>query len=93
MPSVILHDEPRHRFTYERDGQVSYLQYHRLDEHTVDFASTYTPPALRGRGIAARVVEHAFRWAEESGYKVVPTCWFVAELVDRKPEWRRVLSS
>ena len=93
MASEILHDESRQRFTLDRDGQASHLDYRRLDGSTVAFVHTYTPPALRGRGIAARVVEHALVWAESQGLKVVPSCWFVAEYVERMPAWRRVLAS
>jgi predicted GNAT family acetyltransferase len=90
--SEIVHDEQRRRFVHRRDGAESYLVYHPVDERTVDFASTYTPPALRGRGIAARIVRHALEWAEGEGLKVVPSCWFVAEYVDRQPEWKRILA-
>ena len=92
MPNEILHDETSKRFTYEREGAVSYLAYHRVDEHTVDFLSTFTPPALRGRGIAARVVERALNWADENALKVIPSCWFVAELIERQPQWKRLLA-
>ena len=89
----IQHDPARHRFTYERDGQVSYLSYSMLDASTVDFTSTYTAPPLRGRGIGARIVEHALQWADAQGYRVVPTCWFVAEFVERQPQWQHLLAS
>jgi len=92
MTTEIQHDERSQRFTYERDGLTAYLAYRRVDAHTVDFLSTYTPPELRGRGIAARVVERGLRWADENGLKVIPTCWFVAELVERQPEWQRLLA-
>ncbi len=93
MASEIVHDEAQRRFTLDRDGQASYLVYRRLDDATVAFVHTYTPPALRGRGTAARVVEHALQWAEAEGLKVVPSCWFVAEYVERMPAWKRVLAS
>jgi hypothetical protein len=93
MASEIVHDEGRQRFTLDRDGAVSYLVYRRLDGATVDFVSTYTPPALRGRGIAARIVKHALAWAESERLKVVPSCWFVAEYVERDPAWKRVLTA
>lgn len=93
MASEIVHDEAQRRFTLDRDGQASYLVYRRLDDSTVAFVHTYTPPALRGRGIAARVVEAALQWAEAEGLKVVPSCWFVAEYVERIPAWKRVLAS
>lgn len=90
--SGIEHDEAGRRFTHERDGHVSYLIYRPLDERTVELASTYTPPAVRGRGIAARIVRHALQWADEQGYRIVPTCWFVAEYIERDPQWRRLLA-
>ncbi len=93
MASEIVHDEAQRRFTLDRDGQASHLVYRRLDDSTVAFVHTYTPPALRGRGIAARVVEAALQWAEAEGLKVVPSCWFVAEYVERMPAWKRVLAS
>ena len=93
MASEIVHDETQRRFTLDRDGQASHLDYRRLDDSTVAFVHTYTPPALRGRGIAARVVEAALQWAEAEGLKVVPSCWFVAEYVERMPAWKRVLAS
>jgi predicted GNAT family acetyltransferase len=92
MASEIRHDEPGRRFTYERDGQVSYLLYRPLDERVVELTSTYTPPALRGRGIAARLVRAALQWADREGLRVVPTCWFVAEYVERDPQWKRLLA-
>jgi len=92
MAAQIVHDEARQRFTHDLDGQVSYLVYRRLDAQTVDFVSTYTPPPLRGRGIAAHIVRHALEWADGQGLKVVPSCWFVAEYVERDPSWRRVLA-
>jgi predicted GNAT family acetyltransferase len=87
----VEHDESQRRFVLDRDGHVSYLIYRLLDERTVEFASTYTPPAVRGRGIAARIVRRALQWADEQGYRVVPSCWFVAEYVDRDPQWKRLL--
>jgi predicted GNAT family acetyltransferase len=93
MAAEIVHDAANRRFTHERDGHTSYLAYRRLDERTVDFVSTYTPPELRGRGIAARVVKRALEWAEAEGLKVVPSCWFVAEYVEREPAWERVLAA
>ena len=92
MASEIIHDEAGRRFTYERDGQLSYLLYRQLDESTVEMTSTYTPPPLRGRGIAARIVREALQWADGKGLRVVPTCWFVAEYVERDPQWKRLLA-
>ena len=93
MTSSIEHDPEQHRFCHVSDGHVSHLLYRPAGEGLVDFVSTYVDPALRGRGVGARLVEHALAWARESDLKVIPTCWFVAELIERKPEYASLLAS
>lgn len=48
---------------------------------------TYTPPALRGRDIAARLVEALVADARAQGFKIVPQCSYVDVLFRRHPEW------
>jgi predicted GNAT family acetyltransferase len=87
MAGEIHHDEARRRFTLDRDGRVSHLLYTAVDSETVDFTSTWVHPELRGRGIGARLVAHALAWAESRKLRVIPTCWYVAEYVDRNPRF------
>ena len=88
----IRHDDQGHRFTCDTDGHVTYVAYRPLAGRCLDFYTTYTPPPVRGRGTAARVVAAALRWAEENGYQVVPSCWFVAEVIDRNPRWQGLVA-
>ena len=53
----------------------------RVAEHTL------VPPAIGGRGIAARLVEAMVADAREQGFKVVPQCSYVAAAFDKHPEW------
>jgi predicted GNAT family acetyltransferase len=76
----IHHDEGR-RFWLALDGEVAYLAYRFVDEGTVDYASTWTPHALRGRGLATRLARHALAWAGERGLTVIPSCWFVRKVI------------
>lgn len=89
----IVHDEENRRFTCAVDGHVTYCAYQRVDERTVDFTSTYTPPAVRGRGIAARVVERALEWAQANDLRVHASCWFVAEYLERNPRFASLTAS
>jgi predicted GNAT family acetyltransferase len=50
----------------------------------VDFRGTFTPPELRGRGLAAEVVGAALAWAREGGKRVIPTCWYVRRHLERE---------
>ncbi len=90
--SDIVHDESAHRFVLGRDGVESYLIYRPIDPLLMDFMSTWVHPQLRGRGIGARLVEHALEWAKARGLKVVPSCWFVGEYVDRNPQYRGLIA-
>ena len=55
---------------------------------------TYTPVALRGRGIADALVSIAFTWADANAMTVVPECTYVSEcFLPRHPEWRRAATT
>ena len=59
---------------YERRGDV------------LDVQHTYTPPALRGRVIAARLTEAVFAYARAERLRVIPTCPYTRRWVARHPE-------
>ncbi|MCH2486737.1 MAG: N-acetyltransferase [Erythrobacter sp.] len=48
---------------------------------------TFTPPELRGRGIAKELVEALVADAEKEGFKIVPACSYVAQAFRDHPEW------
>jgi len=68
----------------------AFLRY-ELRGRTMYIRTVYTPPEFRGRGVATRLMEHALKWAEGNGYKVVPVCSFAASFFEKRTEWRRVL--
>lgn len=48
---------------------------------------TLVPPAIGGRGVAAKLVEAMVDDAREQGFRIVPACSYVAVAFDRHPEW------
>lgn len=48
---------------------------------------TFTPPEARGKGIALKLVEAMISDAQEQGFKIKPTCPYVAVQFDKHPEW------
>jgi len=89
----IEHDINGARFVATVDGEEAVLEYRRIDEGTLDYVRTYVPSALRGRGVATRLVEHALDHAAEAGMKVVPSCWFVARVVDETPRYAGLVAT
>jgi predicted GNAT family acetyltransferase len=82
IPAPAIRHDPGRRFWLEQNGEVAYLAYRFVDETTVDYASTWTPHALRGRGIATCLARHALAWARAEGLAVIPSCWFVRKVMD-----------
>lgn len=81
----VIHQE--NRFVLPVDGDEVVLKYRMLADDHVDFTSTFTPPPLRGRGLARIVVTHGLNWAESKGLKINATCWYVAKLLaEREPD-------
>jgi predicted GNAT family acetyltransferase len=62
----------------DRDGQ-------RIFPHTV------VDPAFQGRGLATILVREALEATRETGRRVVPQCWMVAEFIDKNPEFADLL--
>ncbi|HCO46941.1 MAG TPA: N-acetyltransferase, partial [Erythrobacter sp.] len=48
---------------------------------------TIVPPELRGQGIAGRLVDALVRDARREGFKIIPSCSYVAAQFDQHPEW------
>jgi len=79
------------RFEGRVGDQGCELEY-RLEAGRVVFTHTGVPPALRGRGLAAKLVEAGLRWAQQQGLSVLPACSYVARHIERHPEWQPLLS-
>ncbi len=83
----IQHDQEAHRFFTVLDGKEAYLAYAIADEGILDYRHTFVPPELRGRQVAKLLVAEAFAYARENGFKVIPTCSYVAKQAKRNPEF------
>lgn len=61
------------------------------DTMVIDY--TYTPPMLRGEGVAGRLVERAVEDARTRGWTIRPVCPYVKIKIERTPAWHDVLES
>ncbi len=88
--SEISNNENLHRYELETEGQ-SAVAYYKLAPGVITLTHTETPVALRGRGIASRLVRGALEDARARGLKVVPKCPFVSAYIARHPEFGDLL--
>lgn len=87
MTTQFAHEPDAERYTMMIDGQVAAVADYRVSGNSISFHHTYTQPNLRGRGLAAEVVEFAMDDVEKnSNRRVVPMCWYVADWFEKHPE-------
>lgn len=88
----IRHEPEAQRFVLELAGGTALIRYRELASGVLDLNHTFVPPTLRGGGVASQLTEHALRYAREHGYRVVPSCPFVATFIERHPQYRDLLA-
>jgi uncharacterized protein len=81
----IRHDRDGSRFEAVVDGQRCVCHY-RVYGKVMMLTHTGVPRALRGRGIAAVLVQAALDHARERGLKVRPDCSYAEDYMRRHPE-------
>ena len=96
----IQHDPNAQRFTLQLDGETAFVAY-RLETAkgsggraaVMDYYHVFVPPSHRGQGTAGRLVKFALDHARAEGWKVRPTCPYIAgQFIPRFPEYDDVLA-
>lgn len=86
----VINDKQGSRFVMNVDGNEVYVLYAE-DKNAIDLYSTYTPPQLRGQGLASVVVKVALEYAKEKKIKVIAGCWYVRKFIDENPEYQNLV--
>jgi predicted GNAT family acetyltransferase len=90
----VQHDKIGHRFFIPLASGHEALLLYRQQGDTLDFTHTYVPEPFREKGLAEKVVEAGFRYAQENHLKVIPTCPYVSQYFLRKrPEFSQLVAS
>ena len=83
----VSHNHAMQRFESTIDGHLNVADY-VLSGGKLVMTHTAVHPSLRGRGIAAALVEHALAYARAEGLQVEPVCSYVRGYLNRHPEHR-----
>ena len=75
------------RYELRTDAGVAVADYIRQGDVLI-ITHTGTPPALRGQGIASRLVKAMLSDVRRRGLKIMPLCSFVDAYIERHPEER-----
>jgi predicted GNAT family acetyltransferase len=86
----VRHNAQLHRFELDTPAGVAVADY-RIAGDVMTIYHTEVPVALRGRGRGYHLVRGALEEVRRLNLKVVPQCWFVRDVIDRRPEFRDLL--
>jgi hypothetical protein len=84
--AAVRDNKVQSRFELDVEGGVAFANY-RLAPSAVVITHTETPRALRGQGIASKLVEGALALIRADGRKVIAGCGFVVDYLHKHPEY------
>ncbi len=82
----IVHNPEKQRFETKMNGDGAYVAY-AMGAGNITLTSTFVAPALRGGGLAARLVSTALDYAREKDLTVRSTCSYVDRFLQRHSEY------
>jgi uncharacterized protein len=85
----VVHNKSKSRFEMELGGQLAVAEYRR-DGDRILFTHTEVPPQFRGHGLAEKIVLFGLEAARRENLRVVPLCSYVAHVLQRHPEYRKL---
>jgi len=89
--STVTDNETARRFELEEDGHTAFATYRRTGS-IVTIPHVESPPELRGKGTAARLMEGITALARKDGFRITPSCSYAIAWFRRHPEAADVLT-
>lgn len=87
---VVVDNPEETRFEAHIDGHVAFVSYLRRAD-TIFFTHTEVPKELEGRGLGSALARAVLERARAEHWKVVARCPFIAQYIERHPEYRSLL--
>jgi uncharacterized protein len=78
------------RFELGIAGQIAFANYRRTKDRLF-VLHVETPRGLRGRGVAARLMEHVLEAARSEGRELIPFCSYASSWMRRQRQSAKVL--
>ncbi len=88
---TVIDNPARQRFEMAVQGLLAFADYRRQPGVFV-VTHVETPPALRGGGVAARLMTGVMGIARQTGMKVAPICPYADAFMRRHPEYQDLVA-
>lgn len=81
----IIDNPAENRYELLTDGHLSIADYHK-DGDIISITRVEVPSALRGKGVAAQLMEGVVRDAKTKNLTISPICSYAASYLRRHPQ-------
>ena len=88
----VVHVPERSRYELRLGNEILGLAAYHLRDSRIVFTHTEVEPALQGKGLGRRLARAALDDARRQGLTVVPLCPFIADFVERHPDYQSLLA-
>jgi predicted GNAT family acetyltransferase len=82
----VTHNEADKTFEAWIDGHLSKLDYFQ-DKGNFVIAHVGVDPALRGQGLAGKLMEASLEYAKQNSLRVIPMCSYAAHYIRKNPQY------
>lgn len=90
MHMEIEHDPAGQKFYIRLGKEQAVLAYTEVNKF-LDVHQVIVPEDYRNHGIAEELTLHAYKWAKENGYKIIPTCPYIKKkFLSNHPEFQEI---
>ncbi len=87
---MFQYEEGRFYLNNEERQKVAEVTFKLLNENVYVLDSTWVDPSLRGRGIAAQLVEAVVNKAKTEGKMIIPLCSYARVLFERNKAYQEI---
>jgi predicted GNAT family acetyltransferase len=89
----LSHEPDARRYVLRIDEQIVAVADYAINGNQISFHHTFTNPRFRNQGYAAEVVKFAMDDVEQNTtYRVLPMCWYVADWFEANHDRRNLLT-
>lgn len=81
----ITNNTSQNRYELAAEGSLAIADY-RIEDSKLVITRVFVPDELRGKGIAAKVMEGVVADAKARGLAIVPVCSYAATYMQRHPQ-------
>ena len=72
------------------NNELAYMKYD-LNDNILKIIHTYVSDALRGQGIAGKLINEVINICKENNYKIVPICSYAVKFFEKNTQYNDLL--